>query len=152
MSNHTLALRSIRSLEILDSKGTFALNFWASWLLIRHRSLIPIAMLAKISLISLRDRSNANTVIPHTKFPRSCITICMEVTCEKAAEDGASGGCFRRPFHRVPTRGPRRLKLILWSCAKAFCNFESQRAGCFLTFFSPSPHSLTSDLFWLLDP
>jgi hypothetical protein len=33
-------------------------------------------------------------------------------TCEKAAENGGSGGCFRRPFHRTPTRGPRRFRLL----------------------------------------
>jgi hypothetical protein len=102
MSNHTLALRGIRSPEILDYKGAFTLNFWALGLPIRHRGLIVIAMPAKISLISLRDRSNVNIVIPHTKFPRFCITTCIEVTYEKAAEDGASGGCFWRPFHPRP--------------------------------------------------
>jgi hypothetical protein len=57
--------------------------------------------------------------------------------CEKAAENGASGSCFWRPFHRALPRGPRRFKLVLYSCAKAFYSFESLRAGCFLTFFPP---------------
>ena len=59
-------------------------------------------------------------------------------------------GLFWRPFHRALTRGPRRFKLVLYSCAKAFYNFESLLTGCFLTFFPPLS-SLTSDLFWLLD-
>jgi hypothetical protein len=29
-----------------------------------------------------------------------------------AAENGAFWGCFRRPFHRTPTRGPRRFRLL----------------------------------------
>jgi hypothetical protein len=28
-----------------------------------------------------------------------------------AAENDAFGGCFRRPFHSTPTRGPRRFRL-----------------------------------------
>src|SRR5271170_4998130 len=56
MSNHILALRSVRSPEVLDSKGTFTLNFRALGLPIRHRPLIVITMPAKISLISLRYR------------------------------------------------------------------------------------------------
>jgi hypothetical protein len=39
-------------------------------------------------------------------------------TCEKAAENGAWGGCFRRRFHRTPTREPRRFKPFSRSCAK----------------------------------
>jgi hypothetical protein len=38
--------------------------------------------------------------------------------CEKAAEYGDFGYRVRRPFHRTLTRGPRRFKLFLDSCAK----------------------------------
>jgi hypothetical protein len=31
--------------------------------------------------------------------------------CEKAAENGVFGGCFRRCFHHTPTPGPRRFRL-----------------------------------------
>ena len=61
----------------------------------------------------------------------------MEVPVGKAAENGIAGGCFRCPFYRALTRGPRRFKLVLCSCAKAFYSFESLRAGYFLTFFPP---------------
>ena len=51
----------------------------------------------------------------------------------------------------VPQDFVTDCKLVLWSCAKAFYSFESLRAGYFLIFFPPSPYSLISDLFWLLD-
>jgi hypothetical protein len=44
-----------------------------------------------------------------------------------AAENGVYRGCFRRPFHRTPTREPRRFKLFLCSCA----NLMIPSAGCF---------------------
>jgi hypothetical protein len=56
----------------------------------------------------------------------------MKGTCERAAENGASGGCFRRPFHCTPTRRPRRFKLT----PPSFDGFEPLR--CTLT-FSPLP-------------
>jgi hypothetical protein len=34
-------------------------------------------------------------------------------TCEKAAENGALGGCFRHPFHQRPSRAPGRFNLFL---------------------------------------
>ena len=66
--------------------------------------------------------------------------------CEKAAENGASGGCFWRPFPPPPnTWGLVGLKLVLCSCAKPFYSFESVRAV--VSNILSSPHSLTSDLF-----
>ena len=62
--------------------------------------------------------------------------------CGKTAGDGASRGCFRRPFHRALTRGPCRFKLALWSCAKAFYSFEPLRADCFLTFLREGESTL----------
>jgi hypothetical protein len=40
-------------------------------------------------------------------------------TCEKAAENGDFGCCFRRPFHRTPTR--------LLALAPSFDGFEPLR-------------------------
>lgn len=57
-------------------------------------------------------------------------------TCKKSGRKrrlwGAVFGC---PFHRTPSRGSRRFKLFLRSCAQALNRFEPLRAGCYLTFF-----------------
>jgi hypothetical protein len=62
------------------------------------------------------------------------VTLCAPV--EKAAENGVSGGCFRRPFHRALTRGGLVALNSFYGLAP-----KALRAGYFLT----------SDLFWLLD-
>jgi hypothetical protein len=50
----------------------------------------------------------------HAQRPSLCmanrISLC---TCEKAAENGAFGSCFRHPFHRTPTRASGRFNLFL---------------------------------------
>jgi hypothetical protein len=71
-------------------------------------------------------------------------------SCERMAEIGGAAGCFRGPFHRIATHESRRFKLSLCSCA-SFNDFKPLRAGCFLTFFPPFSHHLTSDLSRLLD-
>jgi len=60
-------------------------------------------------------------------------------THEKAAENGASGGCFQRPFRRALTRGPCRFKLILWSYAKAFYTFKFSTRRLFSDISFPLP-------------
>jgi len=50
-----------------------------------------------------------------------------------AAENGAFGGSFRRPFHRTPTRGPRRFRLLRQALAVASLHVQ---AGSWL-FFPP---------------
>jgi len=72
-------------------------------------------------------------------------------TCEKAAENGAFGCCFRHPFHHTPTRASGRFNLFLGSGAPS-----AQRAStadfCCSRFRHPlslTPLLPQRDLFWL---
>jgi hypothetical protein len=57
-------------------------------------------------------------------------------TCEKAAENGGSGGCFRRPFHLTLTRGPRRFRLLRQALTVSSLHVQAVS----LLFFPPSSH------------
>jgi hypothetical protein len=59
-------------------------------------------------------------------------------TCEKAAENGAFGTCFRHPFHRPQTRASGRFNLFLGSGAPS-----AQRASTAEPLFTFSISTLT---------
>jgi hypothetical protein len=78
------------------------------------------------------------------------ISLC---TCERAAENGAFGSCFRQPFHHSPTRTSGRFNLFLGSSAPS-----AQRASTVIVAHvfdihshspSPPPPLSQRDLFWL---
>jgi hypothetical protein len=63
------------------------------------------------------------------------ISLC---TCEKAAENGAFGGCFRHPFHHTPTHTSGRFNPFLGSSAPS-----AQRASTVETLLTFSISTLT---------
>src|SRR5271155_1228168 len=80
-------------------------------------------------------------------------------TCEKAAENGAFGSCFRHPFHHTPTRASGRFNLFLGSgasSAQRASTAETVAHGFDIHSHSPSPPPPPSplpqrDLFWLYE-